>query len=196
MPFLDTARVAAAADAIATGSQVWRGLSYLGRARLKDIPALVEATRHKDASIRWRRLWVLCGVLARLARSPEGQGSLRAQLTADLAALNILARFEAGANAAAGRLLERLADALLPDLVDLLVTHRADPRRAPLFVRIVDRLAPDPERIHLALAPQPPEVTQAVVRLLPKRHGPITRRIDTAALGARLAALNTTGESA
>ena len=137
MPSLEADGIAEACDELVQGINCYPSLLYLSRARLKDIPSIFEASRSSDVQVRWQRLWVLCPILARLARAADGRNHVIDEVTADLPALHMFAKFDPKNNPGPRRFFDRLQGDLTDKLLDVIVEHRQDEARRTLLVGIL-----------------------------------------------------------
>ena len=137
MPSLDAASIAKACDDLAAGTNCYPGLLYLSRARMKDIPTIFEASRSPDVQVRWQRLWILCPILGRLSRVDESRTNVIEEVTADLPALHMFAKFDPKNNPGPKRFFERVQDELTNKLLHVIIEHRADEPRRNLLVGIL-----------------------------------------------------------
>jgi len=137
LPRLKPELVLQAVDQVAAGKGAYRGVLYLSFARIADVPALFEASKSTDVETRWKRLWVLSPFLTKISRTQQGRAMLASHLRGDLAALNLLGKFEAKRHASVRRMFSRMHDELLAILLDALVQARADQRRVAIFASLV-----------------------------------------------------------
>jgi hypothetical protein len=167
MPPLQADHIATACDNVIRGQEVYASLVYLSRAQPSDVPAVMEASSSYEIKVRWERLWVLCGTLARLARRPEGQEALVASFKDDLAGLHLVSKFAEQNNPAIKRLFARLKPTLLPMLLGKLAEHLNDPRRGALLCGIIAHLETQEEVLRAAMPKElPPSTIDALMQML------------------------------
>lgn len=150
MPGLEAHRIAEACDKLIAGSGAYKSLLYLSRARVTDIAEIFEASRSNDVQCRWQRLWVLCPILARLARLDAGRDTIVSDCGKDLAALHMLARFDPSKNVAPKKFFERVREDLLSQLLDVMVGFLEDESRSQLvagIIAVVETSGPILERL-------------------------------------------------
>jgi len=137
MPGLEAHRISQACDNLVSATDSYKSLLYLSRAKASDIAEIFEASRSDDVQKRWQRLWVLCPILARLARLDEGKEGIVSDFGKDLAALHMLARFDPAKNVAPKKFFERLKGDLLEELLSVMVSFAADEARSQLVAGII-----------------------------------------------------------
>ena len=196
IPLLDLHRVIEATYMVANGIDTYPHLVYLSRARDGDLSTVYEASRDIDVNERWRRLWVLCPVLARLARNKCAQTNLCELLAEDLAALHMFSKFDANLNPGVDRLFKRLNETLLPKVLDVLVNLRHDSTRSHLIAGIIVAIQPEARMVKSVLEEfQPESIVRELLDILPfsseayskqkKGHG----NLSTRSVGERLQSL-------
>ena len=137
MPGLEAHRIAQACDNLANATDTYKSLLYLSRAKVTDVAAIFEASRSDDVQKRWQRLWVLCPILARLARIDEGKEGIVSDFGKDLAALHMFARFDPSKNVAPKKFFERMKSNLLEELLSVMVSFINDEARSNLVAGII-----------------------------------------------------------
>ena len=137
MPGLEAHRISQACDNLANATDTYKSLLYLSRAKASDVAAIFEASRSDDVQKRWQRLWVLCPILARLARVDAGKVGIVSDFGKDLAALHMFARFDPSKNIAPKKFFERMKSDLLTELLSVMVSFISDEARSNLVAGII-----------------------------------------------------------
>ena len=137
MPGLEAHRISQACDNLINATDSYKSLLYLSRAKASDVAAIFEASRSDDVQKRWQRLWVLCPILARLARLDEGKEGIVSDFGKDLAALHMFARFDPAKNVAPKNFFERLKGDLLKELLGVMASFLDDDARSQLVAGII-----------------------------------------------------------
>jgi|TARA_B100001964_G_scaffold181131_1_gene200271 hypothetical protein len=193
MPSLDAQSVAQACDELVQGVNCYSSLLYLSRARLKDIPSLFEASRSNDVQVRWQRLWVLCPILARLARAADGRTDVIEHVATDLPALHMFAKFDPKNNPGPKRFFERLQNDLTNKLLDVIVEHRNDEARRQLLSGILSVVETSKFILEQKLVERHnPSIAQDILRILVTEDtSSETKRLSTEDLRHKLETLGT-----
>jgi len=189
LPKIAVERVRDACNSLALGKQAYRSLLYLSRATSDDIPTLFEASCSPQPQERWQRLWVLCPILTRLARSSPGLRQIRSAFENDMAALQVLAKFADVDAGAVERFFKRTHDDVLDLLLRRLLEYRRDERRRQALVLLIAVVETSAAVLRSALAATAPEYADDLLPLLTIAAEPSTR-LSSGRLRERLLALD------